>query len=562
MRTRMALVAGTSVAFVMAAAPSFAQKQGGTLKISHRDNPPSASIHEESTISVNQPFMAVFNNLVLFDPNEKVNSPDHIVPDLAESWAWNDDKTKLTFKLRQGVKWHDGKPFTSADVKCTWDAVMGKGDEKLDIIRKSPRKVWYINLKDVTTNGDNEVTFNLGRPQPSFLTMLAGGYSPVYSCHVPGRDMRSKPIGTGPFKVVEFKRNESIKLVKNPDYWKKGRPYLDAIDWTIVPNRSTRMLGFGAGEYDMTFDSDVTFPLLKDVKAQKPDAVCEARPTNVSSNILVNRDKPPFDNAQIRKAMTLALDNRAFADILSQGNDLDGAVMLPPPAGFWGMPKEMLPSLLGHSPDIEKSRAEARKIMEGLGYGPDKPLKIKVSTRNIAIYRDPAVILIDQLKKIYIEGELEPIDTTVWYTKVQRKDYQVGMNLTGVGIDDPDVNFYENYYSTSDRNYTGYKNPEVDKLIDQQSAEPDREKRKKLVWEIEKKLADDVGAADPGLQRRQHLLDAAAQGHRAADQQHLQRLAFRRRLARQVDALRRRLSDLHALSARFAVGRTRLRRRD
>ena len=140
---------------------------------------------------------------------------------------------------------------------------MGKGDEKLDIIRKSPRKIWYINLKDVTTNGDNEVTFNLGRPQPSFLTMLAGGYSPVYSCHVSGRDMRSKPIGTGPFKVVEFKRNESIKLVKNPDYWKKGRPYLDAIDWTIVPNRSTRMLGFGAGEYDMTFDSDVTFPLLK-----------------------------------------------------------------------------------------------------------------------------------------------------------------------------------------------------------------------------------------------------------------------------------------------------------
>src|SRR5229473_2164370 len=338
MRTRLAVAAGTFVAFMMATAPTYAQKQGGTLKISHRDNPPSASIHEESTISVNQPFMAVFNNLVLFDPKEKVNSPDYIVPDLAESWAWNDDKTKLTFKLRQGVKWHDGKPFTSADVKCTWDAVMGKGDEKLDIIRKSPRKIWYINLKDITTNGDSEVTFTLGRPQPSFLSMLAAGYSPVYSCHVPGRDMRSKPIGTGPFKVVEFKRNESIKLVKNPDYWKKGRPYLDAIDWAIVPN--------------------------------------------LSSNILVNRDKPPLDNPQIRKAMTLALDNRAFADILSQGNDLDGAVMLPPPAGFWGMPKEMLPSLLGHSPDIEKSRAEARNIMDGLGYGPEKPLKIKVATRN------------------------------------------------------------------------------------------------------------------------------------------------------------------------------------
>ena len=492
MRVRLAAAAACVVFPMILAVPALAQKQGGTLRISHRDNPPSASIHEESTISVNQPFMAVFNNLVVFDPNEKVNSPDKIVPDLAESWAWNDDKTKLTFKLRQGVKWHDGQPFTSKDVKCTWDALTGHGDEKAEIIRKNPRKIWYVNLKDVATNGDYEVTFTLGRPQPSFLTMLAAGYSPVYSCHVPDRVMRSKPIGTGPFKVTEFKRNESIKLVRNPDYWKKGRPYLDAIDWKIVPNRSTRMLGFGAGEFDMTFDSDVTFPLLKDVKAQKPDAVCEARPTNVSSNILINRDSPPFDNPLIRKAMVLALDNRAFATILSEGHDLDGAAMLPPPAGFWGMPKEMLATLPGHSPDIEKSRAEARKIMAGLGYGPDKPLKVKVATRNIAIYRDPAVILIDQLKQIYIQAELETIDTTVWYTKIQRKDYQLGMNLTGVGVDDPDVNFYENYYSTSDRNYTGYKNAEVDRLIDQQSGEVDREKRKKIVWEIEKRLAEDV----------------------------------------------------------------------
>ncbi|MFI5001097.1 MAG: ABC transporter substrate-binding protein [Reyranellales bacterium] len=491
MRVRLAFLAATSAVFMTVASPAFAQKQGGTLRISHRDNPPSASIHEESTISVVQPFMAVFNNLVVFDPKEKVNSPDKIVPDLAESWSWSDDKTKLTFKLRQGVKWHDGKPFTSKDVQCTWESLIDKGDEKNPIIRKNPRKIWYVNLKDVTTNGDFEVTFNLSRPQPSFLSILAAGYSPVYSCHVPDRVMRSKPIGTGPFKVVDFKRNESIKLVRNPDYWKKGQPYLDAIDWKIVPNRSTRMLGFGSGEFDMTFDSDVTFPLLKDVEAQKPDAVCEARPTNVNSNILINRDAPPFDKPEIRKAMVLALDIKAFNQILSQGHDLEGAAMLPPPAGFWGMPKEMLESLPGHAPDIEKSRAEARKIMEGLGYGPNKTLKIKVATRNIAIYRDPAVILIDQLKQIYIEGELEPIDTTVWYSKITRKDYQVGMNLTGIGVDDPDVNFYENFYSTSSRNYTGYKNPEIDKLIDQQSAEVDRDKRKKLVWDIEKRLADD-----------------------------------------------------------------------
>jgi peptide/nickel transport system substrate-binding protein len=512
MRFGLALAAASFVALATAASPGFAQKQGGILRISHRDNPPSASPHEESTISVVQPFMAVFNNLVVFDPREKINSPDHIVPDLAESWSWNDDKTKLTFKLRQGVKWHDGKPFTSADVKCTWDAVMGKGDEKGEIVRKSPRRVWYINLKDITTNGDFEVTFALDRPQPSFLSILAAGYSPVYSCHVPGRTMRTRPIGTGPFKVTEFKRNESIKLVRNPDYWKKGRPYLDAIDWNIVPNRSTRMLGFQSGQFDMTFDSDVTFPMLKDVTSQKPDAVCEARPSNVNSNILINRDSPPFDKPEIRRALVLALDIHAFSEILSQGHDLDGAAMLPPPAGVWGMPKDMLASLPGHSTDVEKSRAEGRKIMEKLGYGPDKPLKVKIATRNIAIYRDPAVILIDQLKKVYIEGELEPIDTSIWYNKVQKKDYQLGMNLTGVAVDDPDVNFYENFYSTSERNYTGYKNPEIDKLIDRQSAEQDMDKRRKMVWEIEKTLADDSARPVIGYNVANTCWDAKVKG--------------------------------------------------
>ena len=491
MRSRVVLAAVSLAASLAAAAPVLAQKSGGTLRISHRDNPPSASIHEEATISVVQPFAAVFNNLVVFDPKEKINSPDKIVGDLAESWKWSDDQTKVTFKLHQGVKWHDGKPFTAKDVKCTWDALTGRVDEKNDLIRKNPRKVWYSNLKDVTVNGDHEVTFVLGRPQPSFMSMLAAGYSPVYACHAQGRDMRSKPLGTGPFKVVDFKRNESIKLVKNPDYFKKGKPYLDAIDWKIVPNRSTRVLGFVAGEFDMTFDSDITFPMLADVKAQKPNAVCEARPSNVNQNILINPDAPPFNNKELRRALVLAIDQKPFNDILFQGNAMRGASLLSPPHGVWGMPTDQLATMPGFG-DVEKGRAEARKIMEGLGYSKDKPLKIKVATRNIAIYRDPAVILIDQLKNIYIEADLDAIDTTVWYTKIQRKDYQIGMNLTGLGVDDPDTNFYENFHSTSDRNYTAYKNPEIDKLIEQQSAETDREKRKKLVWEIERKLAEDA----------------------------------------------------------------------
>jgi peptide/nickel transport system substrate-binding protein len=471
------------------APPALAQKQGGTLRIYHRDNLPSASIREEATISTVQPFMGVFNNLVLFDQQKPLNTPETIVPDLAESWAWDATNTQLTFKLRQGVKWHDGKPFTAKDVQCTWSKLTGKDP---DDFRKNPRAIWWQNLKEVTVNGDYEATFILNRPQPSFLTMFASGYTPVYPCHISTKDMRIKPIGTGPFKFAEFKRGDSIKFVRNADYWKKGKPYLDGIDWKVIENRSTRILAFVAGEFDLTFVTDVTIPLLKDVKTQAPKAICELAPTNVSTNLIVNPKVAPFNDAQVRRALALALDRKAFIDILSDGKDDLAGVMLPPPEGKWGLPPGVLKTLPGYGGDVEKSRAEARKIMEEAGYGRSKPLKVKVSTRDIAVYRDPAVILIDQLKSIYIEGELEVVDTSIWHAKVTRGEFSVGLNLTGVATDDPDVNLYENYACKSERNLTQYCNKEVDALIDKQSQESDLGKRKKLVWEIEKKLAEDV----------------------------------------------------------------------
>ena len=464
---------------------AMAQKMGGTLHIGHRDNPPSASIHEEATISTVMPFMSLYNNLVVFDPAEKQDSGDHIVPDLATSWAWSSDGKDLTFKLREGVKWHDGQPFTSADVKCTWDMLKGDQNSKL---RRNPRKIWYFNLHEITTNGPNEVTFHLDRPQPSLLTMLAGGHSPVYPCHVPPDQMRTHPIGTGPFKLDRFRQNESIKLVRNPDYWKKGRPYLDAIEFSIIPSRATSTLAFTSKKLDMTFTGEITKPVMDDIKKQDPQAICEMAPTFTFSNLLVNRDKPPFDKAEIRTAMAYSIDRKAFVDILSQGTSKVGGIMLPPPEGRWGLPNDILTTIPGYGPDVEKNRAEGRKIMESLGYSDEKPLKIKVTTRNIPTYRDPAVILIDHLKQVHIQAELEPIETSVWYSRLTRRDFNVALNVQGVGIDDPDVVFYETFACKSDRNYTNYCNPELEKEFDQQSQMTDYEARRKVVWDIDKKL--------------------------------------------------------------------------
>jgi peptide/nickel transport system substrate-binding protein len=468
--------------------PASAQKSGGILRLHTLDSPASMSIHEEATVFAERPVMAVFNNLVIFDQHIAQNSLTTIRPELATDWAWDEDGTRLVFHLRKGVKWHDGKPFTAADVKCTWDLLQGKSTEKL---RVNPRKAWYNNLVEVKINGDYEASFILKRPQPAFIALLASGMSPVYPCHVPPAQMRLHPIGTGPFKFAAFKPNESIKLAKNPDYWKPGLPYLDGIEYTISRNRSTVILAFVAGQYDLTMAGSVTVALMKDVKKQRADATCVLPSGSVSTNLIVNLTKPPFDNADLRRAMALTLDRKSFIDILTQGTGLMAAAMQPPPGGLWGMPKEMLEKLPGYGPDIAKNRAAARAIMTKLGYGPDHHLNVKVSTRDIPPYRDPAVILIDQLKQIWIDGELEPVDTTQWYPKVMRKDYTVALNLTGTYVDDPDALLYENYACGGVGNYNGYCNREVDKLIDQQSREADQDKRHQLVWEIEHRLTED-----------------------------------------------------------------------
>jgi peptide/nickel transport system substrate-binding protein len=481
-------VAGGLVLAAFAADAALAEKPGGILKIYHRDSPASMSILEESTLSTVLPVMGVFNNLVLYDQHVPQNSQQSIVPELATGWSWSEDQMRLTFELRKDVKWHDGKPFTARDVQCTWDMLTGKSSVKLRI---NPRRSWYNNLEEVATNGDFEATFVLKRPQPALIALLASGLAPVYPCHVPPHDMRSHPIGTGPFKFVEFRPNELIRVTRNTDYWKKGLPYLDGVEYTVIPNRSTAILAFIAGKFDMTWPFDVAIPLLQDVKSQSPQAICETAPLNASRNLIINREVSPFGNPEIRRAMALSLDRKAFIDILDEGQGDIGGAMLPPPAGIWGLPAELLTGLPGYDPDVEKSRVEARGIMKKFGYAPDHPLPVKLSVRNIPIARDPAIILIDQLKSIYIDGELEPIETVSWFPRAIRKEYAVALNLTANAVDDPDQQFYENYACGAVRNITGYCNPELETQFARQSMEADQEKRKKLVWAIDQKLQQD-----------------------------------------------------------------------
>src|SRR5260370_2794483 len=172
------------------------------------------------------------------------------------------------------------------------------------------------------------------------------------------------------------------------------------MELTIVGSGATAMVSFVSGRFDITFPWEVTIPLLRDIKSQLPSGMCQVTSMNKATTLILNRDAAPFDNPDLRKALQLALDRKAFVDIINQGDAELGGTMQPPPDGVWGLPKEIYEAVPGYGPDVQKNREEARAIMRKLGYGPDKRLPLKVATRGISLYKHPAGVPATLLKEI------------------------------------------------------------------------------------------------------------------------------------------------------------------
>jgi peptide/nickel transport system substrate-binding protein len=489
-----------ALAALAASAPksASAQKYGGELKVAQRENWPSLSIHEESTISTLWVAMGMYNNLVLYDPARPAESADQLIGELAESWAWSKDARTLTFKLRRGVVWHDGRPFTSADVKHTLDLVRGVSSFRLKL---NPRKLWYENVQEVATHGDFEVAIALKRPQPGLLGLLAAGSSPIYPAHVDPAELRGRALGTGPFLAKSIKLGEELLVVRNPNYFVKGRPFLDAVRFIVIQSRPARIAALAAGQIDASMPGDNPGNVRDLARSQAPQLVMTAVASGVHANILLNTKKPPFDNLKVRQAVNLAMDRPSVAKSVYQGGLVPGGANLPPPYGDWGLPSEELGSLPGWG-DPAANKAEARKLLAAAGFGPSHPLRVVVSTRALDVYVDVATWVIDQLKQVGIESTLEQFESGVWNPKMARRDYQIATNLTGVGAEDPDANYSENYLCSSQRNYTDYCSKDVEELILRQSQETQRGRRLELVREIDRRLQQE--GARPILG---HILD-------------------------------------------------------
>jgi len=462
-------------------------KAGGWLSARLREDLPQGfAIHETSTISTMWPAMPCFNNLVLFDPLVSTHSVDHIVGELAERWSWQDNYRSLVFFLRSGVRWHDGAPFSARDVKATFDMLRESADAPARL-RINPRRDWYANVQSVEMVDTQTVVFKLRRPQPSLLMMLASGFTPIYAAHVPPASYRTGCIGTGPYKLKEWRRGEFVEYTKNAAYFVKGRPYLDGLRYPIIADRSLGTAALQTGRVDVTFPGDTTRPMVERLKSGAPQLVVTQVGTSVVDHLFVNTQKPPFDNLKVRQAISRAIDRRAVIEAVYGGGAALGASMAPKPYGVWSLLDKDLRALQASGTPTD-AKMQARKLLAEAGFTDTAPLRVKMLTRGLPAFADLSSFVVSELKQAGVAADLAQVESAQWEPLKTRGDFTIGVDRTGIEPDDPDSNFYENYGCTSARNYSRYCDDAIAKLIDQQSQELDRAKRLALVQEIQRRL--------------------------------------------------------------------------
>jgi peptide/nickel transport system substrate-binding protein len=482
-------VIGVVALLILASAPAPGQgpQSGGWLTLRLREDLPQGfAIHESPTISTMWPAMPCLSNLVIFDPSKPTHSVDTVIGELAERWSWQDGYRKLVFFLRPGVKWHDGKPFSATDVKYTFD-ILREAPDAPSKLRLNPRREWYANVEAVEAPDALTAVFRLKRPQPSLLLMVASGFTPIYASHVPAASYRTGCLGTGPFKVKEWRKGEFLEYVKNPDYFVKGRPYLDGLRYLIIAERGTGMAALVAGRVDVAFPGDTPKGMAEQLQKAVPRLVITPVMAGVVDHLITNTRKAPFDDVRVRQALSRTVDRRAFVAAVYQGGAVLGVSLAPKPYGVWGVPETDLSALPGRG-NLSEERVRARRLLAEAGFNTNRPLKIALLTRGLPAFADLGAFIVSELKAVGIDASLRQVDSAQWFPLQARGDFEVGADRTGVEPDDPDANFYENFGCHSPRNYSGYCDEQIARLIEQQSQELDPGKRLALVQQIEVKL--------------------------------------------------------------------------
>jgi len=478
--------------FAVAAVLSFplgaqSPRSGGELVFPVPSEPPSYDGHREETFGLIHPIAPFYNTLLRVDPNDPGGTKP--APSIAESWTSSPDGKTHTFKLRSGVKFHDGSDMTSKDVKASYDKIIfpppGVG---------STRKGQYSVVEAVDAPDPSTVVFRLKYASGSFIASLLSPYNFIYKADILAKDpnwYEKNIMGTGPFTFVEHVKGSHVVGKKNPAYWDKGKPYLDSFRAIFMPSSSAQVAAVRGERAHIQFRGFT--PKDRDtLKAALGDKITvQESPWDCILMVGINHEKKPFDDKRVRRALSLALDRHEASKALSQIAIVKAVAGVQVPGTPFATPPAELNKLAGYGTDIEKSRAEARKLLKEAGV-PDG-FGFTFSNRGIPMPYEPlGVWLIDQWRKVGLNVKQEVLEAAAYYTPLRKGDTQVFMDFQCGYIVEPDLDMYK-FLSTSRNpsNYGRYSDPVLDDLYDKQSRATNVEERKRHIREFEKRLLDD-----------------------------------------------------------------------
>ena len=484
-RSFVALIA--AAALVPMAAQSQQPRNGGELVFPVPSEPPSYDGHREETFGLIHPIAPFYNTLLRVDPNDPGGTKP--VPSLAESWTVSRDELTYTFKLRKGVKFHDGSDMTSKDVKATYDKIIfppaGVG---------STRKGAYAVVAAVEAPDPSTVVFKLKYPSASLLAGLASPWNFIYKADILAKDMNwfeKNIMGTGPFTFVEHVKGSHVVGKKNADYWDKGKPYLDGFRAIFMRDSAAQVAAVRGERAHIQFRSFT--PMDRDnLKAALGDKITvQESAWDCILMVGINHNKKPFDDKRVRRALSLALDRHEGSKALSQIAIVKSVAGVQVPGTPFATPPEELNKLAGYWTDPAKARAEARRLLKEAGV--PEGFSFTFSNRGIPMPYEPlGVWMIDQWRQVGLNVKHEVIESRAYFGTIRKGDAQVHMDFQCGYIVEPDLDMYK-FLSTSRNpaNYGFYEDPVLDELYDKQSRATNVEERKRLIRQFEKRLLDE-----------------------------------------------------------------------
>jgi peptide/nickel transport system substrate-binding protein len=466
------------------AAPAPAGVSGGHINILNVGYPEVWDPHIAGTVLANAAVSPLYNQVVEFNP---IN-PNEIIGDLAKNWEVKDDGLTYIFHLHEQVRWWDGKDLTAEDVAFSINRMIepGKPRPRVGLLRPSMKSAEAIDR--------NTVKVFLRYPSPSFLGFLAVDYMKVVPKHVveAGVDINvwENIIGSGPFKIKAARRGDSVTYERNPNYFKKGRPYLDSLTILAITDAGTAAAAVKAGKIAMT--TGVTAlgvdDMLKLERELKGKFTLYWQPTVTDRwHIHGNVEREPWNDLRIIKALRLATDQQEQQKAFGEGHYKVGA---PFPVDSWyGSTTEDLLKLPGYRTPKGKDIDEAKALLKAAGYDPPAKLGKRVLTAFTASFiPDAAQLWAAQMRKtLGLDIEIRVVDTPTAINAFIAGDYDLGISGYAYNIDDPD-DFVNAMYGPGARNWTRWKHPNFLEMFDQQSRELDRAKRQQILRQMEEFL--------------------------------------------------------------------------